>query len=150
MNSDILGQILLKQDEILKELLAVVTLQREALRDGRLSDLQDSMSQLRHISVRCQAIETKRNNSAAHLAESLSCSPVISEIVERIPEEEREALRSAAHILLETVGRLKVEMAILPRLMEEAKTLNEMLIAEWRRLGQQTLGSATGGFDARI
>ncbi|MDR3355493.1 MAG: flagellar biosynthesis protein FlgN, partial [Synergistaceae bacterium] len=55
-----LADTLHKQDEILSELLTVVVKQREALKGGRLSDLQDLMSDLRRVSVRCQAIETKR------------------------------------------------------------------------------------------
>ena len=53
--SDILFETLVKQDEILSELLSVTLKQREALKEGRMPDLQDLMSEMRHVSVRAQA-----------------------------------------------------------------------------------------------
>ncbi|MDR3332346.1 MAG: flagellar protein FlgN [Synergistaceae bacterium] len=147
----LLADTLLKQDEILSELLSVTIKQREALKEGRLSDLQDLMSDLRHVSVRCQAIETKRMRLSGDLAEELGCEPVVSQIVSALPEAEGLVVGESAKKLIETVGRLKIEMSILSRLMDEAKTLNEMLITEWRRLGQSAMGpGAMGTFDARI
>lgn len=147
----LLSETLLKQDEILNELLTVVTGQREALKEGRLADLQKLMSDLRHVSVRCQAIETKRVRMAADLAKELGCGPVVSEIASVLPDEDAEIITDAAKTLMKTVSKLKVEMAILPRLMEEARSLNEMLIGEWRKLGQQSAGvGAMGAFDTRI
>jgi len=147
----LLTETLLKQDEILNELLAVVVSQKEALKDGRLSDLQSLMSDLRHVSVRCQAIETKRVKTADELAKTLGCAPIVSEIAAALPPEDAPAVLDAAKALLKTVSKLKAEMAILPRLMEEAHTLNEMLINEWRKLGQSSAGvGSMGSFDTRI
>lgn len=147
----LLTETLLKQDEILSELLSLIEKQREALREGRLSDLQSLMSDLRHISVRCQAIETKRMRAAADLAASLGCEPVVSEIIAAIGEDDSSELAEAAKKLMHTVGMIKSEMTILSYLMEEAKTLNEMMIAEWRRLGQSSLGGGSAGtFDTKI
>lgn len=150
-NSILLSDTLLKQDEILNELWAIIVKQREALKEGRLSDLQALMSDLRHVSVRCQAIETKRVRTADELAKELGCNPIVSEIIAVLPEEEAPVVEEAAKALMKTVARLKVEMAILPRLMDEAHTLNEMMITEWRKLSQKSMGvGSLGAFDTRI
>lgn len=147
----LLADTLLKQDEILSELLSITMKQREALKEGRLSELQDLMSDLRHVSVRCQAIETKRVRVSEDLANEFECEPVVSEIVNALPEEEAAVVGESGKKLMQTVSKLKIEMSILTRLMEEAKSLNEMMIAEWRRLGQKSLGmGAMGSFDTRI
>jgi hypothetical protein len=147
----LLADTLLKQDEILSELLDNTIRQREALREGRLSDLQDLMSGLRHISVRCQAIETKRARASADLAGELGCEPVVSEIAKLLDGDEARLVAESAARMMETVKKLKMEMSILARLMDEAKTLNEMMITEWRRLGQKSMGiGAMGTFDTMI
>lgn len=147
----LLADTLLKQDEILSELLSITMKQREALKEGRLSELQDLMSDLRHVSVRCQAIETKRVRVSEDLANEFACEPVVSEIVSALPEEEAGVVGESGKKLMQTVSRLKIEMSILARLMDEAKTLNEMMITEWRRLGQKSLGmGAMGSFDTKI
>jgi hypothetical protein len=148
--TDLLTEALVKQDEILSELLSIILQQREALKDGRLSDLQDLMSEMRHVSVRAQAIETKRGRAASEAARSLGCEPVVSAIIGSLPPEEASSMDEAAKKLLATVERLKVEMSILSRLMEEAKSLNEMLISEWRKMSSRASGAAMGGFDTRI
>ena len=146
-----LTETLLKQDEILSELLSLIEKQREALREGRLSVLQSLTSDLRHISVRCQAIETKRMRTAEELAHSLGCAPVVSEIIAALDDEDTPALAEAAKKLIHTVGVIKSEMTILTYLMEETKTLNDMILAEWRRLGQSSLGGGSiGTFDTKI
>ncbi|MDR3281107.1 MAG: flagellar protein FlgN [Synergistaceae bacterium] len=139
-----------KQNEILSGLLDITLRQREALKEGRLSDLQDIMSEMRHISVRAQAIETKRARIAADVASELGCEPIVSDIARVLPPEEAENVRRVAKALMETAEKLKLEMSILSRLMEEAKSLNEMLINEWRRIGARAAGSVTGAFDTRI
>ncbi|MDR1580955.1 MAG: flagellar protein FlgN [Synergistaceae bacterium] len=146
----LLAETLVKQDEILSELLSVTLRQREALKEGRLSYLQELMSEMRHTSVRAQAIETKRSRQAAEIAGDLGCEAVVSKIANIIPPEESEPLKAAAGKLTATVGRLKMEMSILSRLMDEAKNLNEMLINEWRRMSSNAVGPGGGGFDARI
>lgn len=150
-NAALLSDTLRKQEEILNELLTILGKQREALKDGRMSDLQTLMSDLRHISVRCQAIETKRVRAAEELAVSLGCNPVVSEIAAALPPEDALAVEEAAKVLMKTVSKLKAEMAILSRLMEEAHTLNEMMITEWHKLGQRSMGvGSMGAFDTRI
>jgi predicted RNase H-like nuclease (RuvC/YqgF family) len=156
----LLADTLLKQDEILSELLEDILKQREALKEGRLSDLQDIMSDLRHVSVRCQAIETKRMRSTEVLSKDLGCDPVVSSIAAALRAaagedtalaDEAQLIEDSAKKMLGTVNKLKMEMTILSRLMEEAKTLNEMLITEWQRLSQKFLGAGSmGTFDTRI
>lgn len=146
-----LAETLLKQDEILGELLSVVRDQRDALKEGRLSDLQELMSELRHVSVRCQAIETKRQRATDDLSGELGTDPVVSEIIKVLPPDDALLMGEAANKMMQTVKTLKAEMSILSRLMEEAKTLNQMLIMEWQKLGQKAIGgSGLGAFDARI
>ena len=144
-----LAETLVKQDEILSELLSITRLQREALKEGRLPYLQELMSEMRHTSVRAQAIETKRSRLSAEIAADLGCEAVVSKIANVLPPEESEPLKSAAAKLTSTVERLKMEMSILSRLMDEAKNLNEMLINEWRKMSSKAVGPG-GGFDARI
>ena len=53
--------------------------------------------------------------------------------------------------MMKTVNKLKMEMSILARLMDEAKALNEMLISEWRKLSRKSIGNAgIGTFDTKI
>jgi hypothetical protein len=146
----LLAEALVKQDEILSELLSITLNQREALKEGRLPYLQELMSEMRHTSVRAQAIETKRGRLAAELAGDLGCEAVVSKIAQALPTEDAEPLKDAAGKLMSTVGRLKMEMSILSRLMDEAKNLNEMLITEWRKISSKAVGPGGGGFDARI
>ena len=145
-----LAETLDKQNEILSELLSIILGQREALKEGRLSDLQNLMSEMRHTSVRAQAIETKRNRSASEISDVLGCLPAVSEIIRALPREDAAGVTEAAKKLMSTVDRLKMEMSVLARLMDEAKSLNEMLIAEWRRLGAKSAGTVSGVFDARV
>jgi hypothetical protein len=146
-----LADILLKQDEIMLELLSITEKQREALKEGRLADLQNLMSDLRHVSVRCQAVETKRARVSSDLAAELGCEPIVSVIVEFLPKEVGAVLEESARKLLQTVDKLKAEMSILSRLMDEAKSFNDMLITEWRRLGRMSFGSGSiGAFDRKI
>ncbi|MDR0654173.1 MAG: flagellar protein FlgN [Synergistaceae bacterium] len=146
----LLAETLIKQDEILSELLSITLSQREALKEGRLARLQELMSEMRHTSVRAQAIETRRSRLAAEIAGELGCDAVVSKIANILPPEESELLKDAAGKLTSTVGRLKMEMSILSRLMDEAKDLNEMLINEWRKMSSRAVGPGGGGFDARI
>ncbi len=147
----LLADTLLKQDEILSELLSLTIKQREALREERLSDLQDLMSDLRHISVRAQAVEAKRMKAASDLAKRLGCEPIVSEIIKSLDDDKATILQSSARKLLDTVGKIKSEISILSRLMDEAKTLNEMMITEWRKLGEKSmLPGSIGTFDAKI
>jgi hypothetical protein len=148
--SSLLVEALVKQDEILSELLSITQSQREALKEGRMPRLQELMSEMRHTSVRAQAIETKRARVSAEIAADLGCEAVVSKIAGVLSPEESEPLKAAAGKLTTTVERLKTEMSILSRLMDEAKNLNEMLINEWRKMSSKTVGPGSGGFDARI
>lgn len=147
----LLADTLQKQDEILGELLAIVLKQRDALKEGRIAELQQLMSELRHVSVRCQAIETKRQRVTDDLAKEIGTGAVVSEIMGALPEDDAAILGEPADNLMRTVRSLKAEMSILSRLMDEAKTLNQMLITEWQKLGQKAMGGGMlGAFDARI
>jgi hypothetical protein len=146
----LLVETLVKQDEILSELLSITQKQREALKSGRLPYLQELMSEMRHTSVRAQAIEAKRGRATADLAGDLGCDAVVSSITGALPPEDAAPIGDAAKKLMSTVERLKMEMSILSRLMDEAKSLNEMLITEWRKMSSKVAGPGSGGFDARI
>ena len=61
MSVDLLVETLNRQDEILKELWELVVKQRDIMKTGKVTDLQAIMSEMRHVSVRCQAIEAKRS-----------------------------------------------------------------------------------------
>ena len=148
MQTSVLVETLRIQETILRDLWDVVVRQREALRGGRLSALQDLMRQLQHLSVRAQAAEVKRGRLARDLAEELHCDAVLSEICARLPQEEARSLEEAGADLLGAVGLLRAEMKLLGILMEESRTLNEMMLGEWRRLAEIPMGS--GGFDTRI
>lgn len=148
-----LGGTIKKQNEILAELLDIIIKQRDALKAGHHADLQTLMSSLRHVSVRCQAIEAKRARSAEELALEFGCEPVVSEILKVVPvdDPDRQMLKDESGKLMQLVERLKIEMTIIGKLMEEAKTLNEMMITEWQKLSLKSLGSgAMGTFDAKI
>jgi flagellar biosynthesis/type III secretory pathway chaperone len=147
---EVLADTLSKQDEILSALLGVILKQREALKQGRLSDLQELMSEMRQHSVRAQAIETKRSRAAADVAAALGCPAVVADIIKALPPEDAAVMREAATKLKGVVERLRLEMSIMTRLMEEAKSLNEMMINEWRKLGEKTIGVSKGVFDARV
>jgi hypothetical protein len=149
-NPTVLTETLKKQDDILSELLSITLKQREALKDGRLSDLQNLMSEMRHTSVRAQAIEAKRSRTAEIIANDLGCAPTVSDIIRAIPEEDAGVMDEAAKKLLSTVEKLKMEMSVLSRLMDEAKSLNEMMITEWRKLGAKSAGIPMSGFDTRV
>jgi DNA repair exonuclease SbcCD ATPase subunit len=150
----LLADTILKQDEILSELLDNTIKQREALKGGRLSDLQTLMSELRHVSVRCQAIEAKRSRLAADIAADFSCKPIVSEIAGALKAdnaEEAMLVEESAAKMMKTVNKLKMEMSILSSLMDEARTLNEMLISEWRKLCRKSIGATgMGTFDTKI
>lgn len=150
----LLGNTLQKQNEILGELFNVVMKQKEALKEGRIADIQSLMSELRHVSVRCQAIEAKRVRAATDLAQSVGSEPVISEILKALPEDDGEGaalVEQESKKLLQLVQKLKIEMSLISRLMDEAKTLNEMLISEWQKLSAKSLGAGSmGTFDAKI
>ena len=152
-SSLLLGNTLKKQNEILTELLDIILKQRDALKDGRHADLQTLMSELRHVSVRCQAIETKRVRAAEELSKELGCEPVVSEILRAMPDdaEDRPLIEEESKKLIQVVQRLKIEMSLISRLMDEAKSLNEMMISEWQKLSLKSIGGAAlGTFDAKI
>lgn len=152
-SSLLLGNTLQKQNEILTELLDILLKQRDALKEARHADLQALMSALRHVSVRCQAIETKRARTAEDVAGALGCEPTISGILRALPGEDegRSLIEEESKKLVQLVRRLKIEMSLISRLMDEARSLNEMLISEWQKLSMKFMGGmAMGTFDAKI
>lgn len=152
-SSLLLSETLSKQNEILTELLDIISKQRDALKAGKHADLQTLMSQLRHVSVRCQAIEAKRSKISSEISGELGCADTVAEIVKALPadDEGRTSVTEEGRKLVQTVERLKIEMNIMNKLMEEAKSLNEMMIGEWQKLSLKSLGGgAMGTFDAKI
>lgn len=136
------------QDEVLGNLGELLIKQREALRDGRLQVLQDLFREMQFLSVKAQALETKRGRLCEALARSLGCDPTISSMCDRLEGPESEQLREKGAALANRVGVLRSEMRLLEMLMDEARVLNEMMISEWRRM-KDPFNSA-GGFNARI
>ncbi len=152
-SSLLLGNTLQKQNEILTELLDNILKQRDALKEGRHADLQALMSGLRHVSVRCQAIETKRARTAEDIAGALGCEPTVSGILGALPLDDasRPLIEGESKKLVQIVQRLKIEMSLISRLMDEARSLNEMLISEWQKLSLKAMGGVgLGTFDAKI
>lgn len=140
--------LLEQQAQTLLELWSVVVQQREALREERLSSLQDLMKKAQALSSRARALEAAREKETNSLAGILGCAPVLSEFVPRLAEAEAGRLRSAGDGLCKAVLKLKSEMQILSRLVEQSTMLGELLIGEWRRL-EGSFGTPTGGFDFR-
>ncbi|ACZ18900.1 hypothetical protein Taci_0664 [Thermanaerovibrio acidaminovorans DSM 6589] len=136
------------QDEVLGQLGDLLVKQREALKDGRLQVLQDLFKEMQFVSVKAQALETKRSRLSSALAAQMGCEPVLSQLSDVVGGEEGERLRAAGDAVLKRVGFLRSEMRLMELLMDEAKVLNEMLINEWRRM-RDPMENA-GGFSARI
>jgi hypothetical protein len=65
-----------------------------------------------------------------------------------LTEEEATRLRTAGDALRQAVLKLKSEMQILSRLVEQSSMLGELLVNEWRRL-EGSFGTPSGGYDFR-
>jgi len=122
--------------------------QREALTSGRLSDIQGLLQNVRHVAVRAQEAERDRHLKAVALAQQLRCDPSAQAIASRLPEDEAASLTSVVKRLDIAVRKLRSELEIYGRLLEESCTLGELLISRWREIGNG-FGGPRGGFEVR-
>lgn len=110
-----------RQTAVLLQMWEIVVQQREALKSGRLPVLQDLMRSLQGISAQARTEEASRDREARRLAAALGCDPCVS-------------------ALTQAVKQLRAETQLLSRLVEESLALQQLLLAEYRRLE----GSMTG------
>ena len=122
--------------------------QREALTSGRLSDIQGLLQNVRHVAVRAQEAERDRHLKAVALAQQLRCDPSAQAIASRLLEDEAASLTSVVKRLDIAVRKLRSELEIYGRLLEESCTLGELLISRWREIGNG-FGGPQGGFEVR-
>ena len=122
--------------------------QREALASGRLPDIQGLLQNVRHVAVKAQEAERDRHLKAVALAKQLRCDPSAQAIASRLPEDEAASLTNAAKRLDIAVRKLRSELEIYGRLLEESCTLGELLISRWREIGNG-FGGLRGGFEVR-
>ncbi len=143
--------ILEEQAQTLLQMWHVAVEQREALKEGRLSALQEMMKEFQALSSRALALEASRHRESLALGKRLSCPPVLTEFVRSIPEDaEAEALRQAGITLLQAIKKLRAEMHLLEKLLQEQAALGELLTNEWRRLeGLPGMDPSGGSFDFR-
>ncbi len=133
------------QVEAIGSVLDVIHKQREALKEGRLELLDDLMRDLDKAQRQASVCESLRGALVARIAAQEGCDPLLDSIMAIAPSD-REELGSAGSMLRKAVSEAKVETAILSTLIEENRTLNEMMINEWRRLGGE---SASSGLDLK-
>lgn len=129
-----------RQTAVLLRMWEIVVQQREALKSGRLPALQDLMRSLQGISAQARMEEASRDREAKRLAASLGCDPRISALADALGGEGGARLREAGNALSQMVRRLQAETQLLSRMVEESLALQQMLLAEYRRLE----GSVTG------
>ncbi|HPJ26043.1 MAG TPA: flagellar export chaperone FlgN [Synergistaceae bacterium] len=146
-----LVSLLEEQGEVLLQMWQLAGQQREALKEGQFSTLQEMMKDFQALSSRALALEASRQRESLALGKKLSCPPVLTEFVRHVPEDEdAEALRQAGITLLKAIKKLRAEMHLLEKLLQEQSALNELLINEWRRLeGLPGMDPSGGSFDFR-
>jgi Mg2+ and Co2+ transporter CorA len=140
--------LLEQQTQTLLELWDVIVRQREALREERLSSLQELMKNAQSLSVRARTLEAARERETKALAALLGCDATVSALAAKLTEEEATRLRAAGDALRQAVLKLKSEMQILSKLVEQSAMLGELLVNEWRRL-EGSFGTPSSGCDFR-
>ncbi len=140
--------LLEQQTQTLLELWDVIVRQREALREERLSSLQELMKNAQSLSVRARTFEAARERETKALAALLGCDATVSALAAKLTEEEATRLRAAGDALRQAVLKLKSEMQILSKLVEQSAMLGELLVNEWRRL-EGSFGTPSSGCDFR-
>ena len=138
MSSPDLIEQLRVQNRVIRKVLDITVCQRDALKKNDISVLNDLVKELSTAQNEAIAAEVKRDNLTRDLAAELTCEPQVSSLITSLPETEAEELKLVALELEKTVKLAKAEMQILDTLVEESKSLNEMLVNEWRRLGGST------------
>ncbi len=146
-----LVSILEEQGQVLLQMWQLAVRQRDALKEGHFSALQEMMKEFQAFSARALALEASRQRESVVLGKKLSCPPVLTEFVRNIPEDgDAEDLRQAGISLLKAIKKLRAEMHLLEKLLQEQTALSELLINEWRRLeGLPGMDPSGGSFDFR-
>ncbi|MCF7936355.1 MAG: flagellar protein FlgN [Synergistales bacterium] len=142
-----LSRILEEQAGALEEMWGVVVEQREALKAGRLSSLQELQQRLQKHSFRARTLEAEREKQTNLLAARRGCEPTVSAIAETEGGEAARELRERADRLSIAVRKLQSEMQILKNLIEESAALHQVMIDEWRRV--ERAAAFRGGMDFR-
>ena len=147
MSAQLLTRTLLEEADLIDALLELVVEQREAIKSGNHTGMQDLMKSIQEVFFRIQAQEAHRARVASETAKAWGCEPRLSALLSAAPEEERALFRGAGERLNHTVFSLKAEMAILKNLIEQNESFSAMLLSEWRRLDAGFLRA--GGLDFR-
>ncbi len=127
-------QHLSSQTEAIEAVLDVVKRQREALKEGRLELLSDLMHELDRAQRQASVEESLRAALVSKIALEQGCDPTLDALAS-ISGANRDELISVGKALRKAVTKAQSEVQILGTLVDESKTLNEMMINEWRRLG---------------
>jgi hypothetical protein len=148
---------LLKEADLIDELLDAVAEQRELVKSGNRLALQDLVKRTQDISFGVQAQEAQRVRLTQALAEELRCEPHFSALVDALAGgasgnggaagKGAALFRGAGERLRHSVFALKSEMMILSGLIEQNERFSAMLLSEWRRLDAGFMRS--GGLDFR-
>lgn len=139
-------QHLSSQTEAIEAVLDVVKRQREALKEGRLELLTDLMHELDRAQRQASVKDSLRAALVAKIASEQGCDLTLNALVS-ISGANSDELLSVGKKLRKTVTKAQSEIQILGNLVEESKTLNEMMINEWRRLGSTS--SEISGLDLK-
>ena len=147
MSVEALIHAMLDEADLIDGLLDAVVEQRESIKSGNHTVMQELMKRVQDISFRVQAKESHRARLTESVSGELGCEPYISALSQVVPEEERALFIGAGERLGHSVFALKSEMAILSGLIEHNERFSAMLLSEWRRLDTEFTHS--GGLDFR-
>lgn len=147
MSVQTLIHVLLDEADSIDELVDFVIEQRETVKSGNYSAMQETMKHIQEAFFRVQSLESRRARMTEAVAGELGCEPVFSALAESVPEAERTLFTGAGERLGHCVFTLKSEMTILSGLIEQNERLGAMLLSEWRRLDSGFMRS--GGLDFR-
>ncbi len=140
-----------EESDVLLRMWEVAVEQREALKEGRLSALQDLMKEFQSLSSKALAMEASRERKSLELGKRYDCRPVLTDFVRVVPDDDdAEALRQGGIELLGVIKKLRAEMRLLERLLQEQSLLSELLTNEWRRMeGIVSADPTKGSLDFR-
>jgi hypothetical protein len=133
--------------DLIDELTSLAAEQRESVKGGNYSAMQDMMKCMQNLSFRIQAQENQRSKIADTVAKELGCKPRLSDLSGAFPDEDRAFFLGVGERLGHSIFSLKAEMAILSGLVEQNERYGAMLLSEWRRLDAGFMRS--GGLDFR-
>ena len=147
MSVQTLINVMLDEADLIDDLLDAVVEQRESVKSGDHSAVQNLMKRVQDISFRVQAKESQRAGLTESLSRELGCGPYVSALSQAVSDEERTLFVGAGERLGHSVFALKSEMAVLSGLIEHNERFSAMLLSEWRRLDADF--THTGGLDFR-